>query len=65
VTKVKRPRCKLLGADSNIFNLIGLAVRTLKQAGKREDAIQMQERCWAAESYSEALFIIGEYVEIC
>lgn len=57
-----KPDCALIGCDSNIFNLMGLASRTLKQNGLREQASEMCDRVTHSNSYYEALNIIGEYV---
>lgn len=61
--KVK-PECKLIGEDGNIFNLMGLASRTLKNNGMKEQASEMCDRVTHSNSYYEALNIIGEYVNI-
>ena len=61
--KVK-PDCALIGCDSNIFNLIGIASHTLKQNGMADEAEMMCARIRGAENYCEALNIIGEYVNI-
>ena len=61
----EKPKCPLLNADGNIFNLLGMASRTLRENGMREQAKEMQSRVTASGSYSEALNILGEYVEIC
>ena len=61
----KKPKCPLIGSDGNIFNLLGMASRTLHENGMREQAQEMQSRVTASGSYSEALNILGEYVEIC
>lgn len=60
----KKPICKLIGEDGNIFNLMGVASRVLKDAGKKEEAKEMVDRATSSNSYGEALRIIGEYVEI-
>lgn len=60
----KKPICKLIGEDGNIFNLMGIASRVLKDAGKKEEAKEMVDRVTSSNSYEEALGIIGEYVEI-
>ena len=60
-----KPRCPLIGADGNIFNLLGMASRTLRENGLKEQAQEMKSRVTASGSYSEALNILGEYVEIC
>ena len=61
--KVK-PDCALIGQDGNIFNLMGIASRTLKQNGMKDEASEMCSRITKSGSYSEALGIIGEYVNI-
>lgn len=60
----KKPDCKLIGEDGNIFNLIGIASRTLRQNGMAEQAVEMRDRIRASGSYDKALCIIGEYVNI-
>lgn len=59
-----KPDCPLIGADGNIFNLMGITSRTLKQHGMQEQAKEMTERIQKSGSYAEALNIIGEYVNI-
>ena len=61
---MKKPQCALIGQDGNIFNLVGIASRTLKQNGMKEEAKEMSNRVFSSHSYDEALNIIGEYVEI-
>ncbi len=59
-----KPKCALIGKDGNIFNLMGIASRTLRNNGMREEAKEMVIRIEESKSYEEALNIIGEYVEI-
>lgn len=59
-----KPKCKLIGQDGNIFNLMGIASRTLKKAGQKEKADEMVKRITESKSYDEALRIIMEYVEV-
>lgn len=59
-----KPDCTLIGRDGNIFNLMGIASKTLKRNGMPEEAKEMQERIESSSSYHEALNIIGEYVNI-
>ena len=62
---IKKPKCALIGEDGNIFNLMGIASRTLKRNGMQEEAKEMCNRITnGAKSYDEALMIIDEYVEI-
>ena len=59
-----KPDCVLIGEDGNIFNLMGIASRTLKENGMADEAKEMCERVRSSGSYYEALGVIGEYVNI-
>lgn len=54
----------MIGQDGNIFNLMGIASRTLRNNNMKEEAKEMVIRIEESKSYDEALCIIGEYVEI-
>lgn len=60
----EKPDCPLIGQDGNIFNLMGIASKTLRRNGMPDAAKEMQERITSSGSYNEALCIIGEYVNI-
>lgn len=60
----EKPDCPLIGADGNVFNLMGIASRTLKAHGLQDQAKEMRERITQSGSYDEALCILGEYVNI-
>ena len=60
----KRPKCTLIGHNGNIFNLMGIASRTLRKNNMEEEAKEMVIRIEETKSYDEALMIISEYVEI-
>lgn len=59
-----KPDCPLIGQDGNIFNLMGIASRTLKQNGMADEAKEMCERVTQSSDYYAALGVIGEYVNI-
>lgn len=60
-----RPAAKILGANGNIFNLMGIAKRALIVAGKQQKGNEMCNRVVTqAKNYDEALLIIMEYVEV-
>ena len=59
-----KPDCPLLGCDSNIFNLMGIAKRTLINNDMTAEAKKMCSRIYDCGSYNEALNVIGEYVNI-
>lgn len=60
----EKPNCALIGQDVNIFNLMAVASRTLRKHGMAEEADEMCDRIYDADSYDKALCIIGEYVNI-
>jgi hypothetical protein len=60
-----KPRCKLIGEDGNVFNIIGLIKKTLKASGQPEKAKEFVNRAFAAGSYDEVLAMADNYVEIC
>lgn len=62
--KKTKPNCPLVGHDGNIFNLVGIAARTLKRNGMSSEASEMTEKVFSSGSCDEALGIIGEYVNI-
>ena len=61
-----KPDCPLIGENGNIFNLMGIAARTLRENGLDDQAREMRERIMDGDcqSYETALGIIGEYVNI-
>ena len=63
-SKQSKPNCPLIGQDGNIFNLVGIASRTLKRNGLTSEANEMTSKVYKSGSYEEALGIIGEYVNI-
>ena len=61
----KKPKCKLVGQDGNIFNLIGIAARALKDDGQHKAAKEMTNKIlFTAKSYGDALNAIQEYVDV-
>ena len=64
VSEQKKPDCKLIGENGNIYNLAGIASETLKRNDMAEQAKEMCDRILSSGSYDEALCIIGEYVNI-
>lgn len=60
----QKPDCPLIGQNGNIFNLMGIASRTLKEHGMEEQAKEMWDRIMQSGSYNEALVIIGDYVNV-
>ena len=64
MTENKKPKCKLVGENGNVFNLMAIASRTLKRYRLADQAKEMVRRIQQeAKSYDEALVIIQEYVD--
>ncbi len=59
-----KPNCPLIGADGNVWNLIGIASRTLREHDMEEEANQMFHRITQCHSYHSALSILEDYVNI-
>lgn len=60
-----KPDVKLTGENGNIFNLMSIVSRVLREVGKEERAKEMCERITRdAKDYQEALLIIWDYVEV-
>lgn len=60
-----KPKCPIIGSDGNIFNIMGIASRTLRRNDMPEEAKEMRSRVTSSGSYDKALGIIMEYVEPC
>jgi hypothetical protein len=58
-----KPEAAIIGADGNIFNILGIARNALCQANLRDEAKEMTERVLSSGGYDNALAIIAEYVE--
>lgn len=58
-----KPECPIIGEDSNIFHIMGIASKALRRNGMADEAKEMCERITSSDSYNEALAIIMEYVE--
>ena len=61
----KKPRCKLVGENGNIFNLLAIARKTRKETGYDKEADEMFNKVTKTHNYYEALSVISDYVEIC
>ena len=61
---MEKPTCKLIGEDGNVFNLLAIIQKALKKNGLIKEFKEMSERVFGAASYSEALVIFMDYVNI-
>lgn len=63
---MEKPTCKLIGENGNIFNLMIIASKKLREHKEYEQSEKLIQRIIGgeAQSYDEALQIIMEYVEV-
>ena len=59
----QKPDAPIIGADGNVFSLVGIASRTLKRAGQHDAAAEMWERVQECSGYDAALAVLMDYVE--
>lgn len=60
----EKPVCKLVGEDGNVFNIIALVRRALRNAGQKDAAEEFVRRAFACGSYDEVLTLVVAYVDI-
>ena len=60
-----KPKVKLIGQDSNVFNVIGLTSKALKKAGLIEQAEKFKSKAFGAKNYDEVLQLCMEYADVC
>lgn len=61
--KETKPLAPIIGADSNVYNLIGICSKALIKAGDEDKAKEMANRVKNSSSYDDALSIMCEYIE--
>jgi hypothetical protein len=59
-----KPRCKLVGTDGNVFNVIKNVANSLKEAGLRDQAEEFRTKAFEKKSYDGVLRLAMEYVEV-
>ena len=61
---MEKPRVKLVGENGNVFNLMAICSRALKNAGQSDKAKEMSDKILSCGSYDEALAIMMEYCDV-
>ena len=61
---MEKPRVKLTGENGNVFNLIAICSKALKEAGQADKAKEMGEKIFKCGSYDKALAIMMDYCEV-
>ena len=59
-----KPICKLIGENGNIFNLMGIVSKVLKNNNLHDEANEMTDRVFNSRSYDEVLRIFADYIEV-
>jgi hypothetical protein len=60
----KKPVCKMIGTDGNIFFLAARVNKTLKKAGLDDESREFSSKLWKCQSYDNAIDLMSDYVEI-
>lgn len=53
---------KIIGANGNVYNLLAICQRALKDNGYNDEANELYKKVTNSESYDMALSIMQEYV---
>lgn len=56
-----KPKAKVIGADGNVFNLMGICCSALDQVDASDAGEELTDRVMGSHSYNEALCIMQEY----
>lgn len=64
IVEPEKPKCALIGQDGNIYYLLGTASNTLIENNMQEESDEMVKRVAESHSYSKALSIISQYVDV-
>lgn len=60
---IRKPPCRLVGENGNVFNIIGLVSRALKRDGQPDRAKEFVEKAMSSSSYDEVLILLHEFVK--
>ena len=60
----KKPDVEFSGQNRNVFVLLSICVRALKQIKRSDLGIELRNRVLSCKTYDEALNIIREYCDI-
>lgn len=63
-TKQTGIEVQLTGQDGNIFAIMGRVKRAMRREGFEEESKEMAKEVMSCHSYSDALEIIADYVEV-
>ena len=62
---MSKPKLKLVGADGNVFNILGLATRAARQAGWSDEEVkEFQEKAMSG-TYDQVIQLCMEKFDVC
>lgn len=64
MSEQQRPTVKLTDQDGNVFSLLAICTRALKDAGQADVAARLLDEVVNCGSYDDALQIMMRYVEV-
>ncbi len=59
-----KPKCRLIGEDGNVFNIIARVKNALNNAGLKKEAKEFVEKVFNQKSYNDVLKLCNKYVDI-
>lgn len=59
-----KPEAKLIGKDGNVFYIIGVVTKALREAGLDDEAAEFSKLVHACSSYDAALQLVMKYVKV-
>lgn len=62
---MKKPNCKLVGMDVNVFSIIERVKKSLKLAKCEKQTEEFAKKAFKCKSYSDVFILASEYVNIC
>lgn len=60
----EKPKCKLIGANGNVFVIISAVTTALNKAGMKAKAEEFTKKALQSESYDAVLALTMNYVDI-
>ena len=60
----RKPECKLIGEDGNVFAIIGRVRTALRRAGMRDEAQEFSKKAMSQGSYDDVLILCDEYCDV-
>jgi hypothetical protein len=60
----KKPVCKLVGTDGNVFALAGRVTDALKKVKQYDKASEFSKKLFECKDYNAALRLMMEYVKV-